>query len=64
MRTPPRILAVDDAPANLEILRVRLESQGYEVFTAVDGEEALARAAEIEPDLILLDVIPTSSCST
>jgi adenylate cyclase len=57
LRTPPRILAVDDAPANLEILRVRLESQGYEVFTAVDGEEALARAAEIEPDLILLDVM-------
>jgi adenylate cyclase len=57
LRTPPRILAVDDAPANLEILRVRLESQGYEVFTAADGEEALARAAEIGPDLILLDVM-------
>lgn len=57
MRTPPRILAVDDAPANLEILKVRLESQGYEVFTAVDGEEALARTAELEPDLILLDIM-------
>lgn len=57
MRSPPRILAVDDAPANLEILRVRLESQGYEVFTAEDGEAALARAAELEPDLILLDIM-------
>lgn len=57
MRTPPRILAVDDAPANLEILRVRLESQGYEVFTAEDGEAALARTAELEPDLILLDIM-------
>ena len=35
----------------------QLESQGYEVFTATDGEEALARAAELEPDLILLDIM-------
>jgi adenylate cyclase len=57
LRTPPRILAVDDVPANLDILRVRLESQGYEVVTAVDGEDALARVAETEPDLILLDIM-------
>jgi len=57
VHTPPRILAVDDTTANLEILRVRLESQGFEVFTAADGEEALARAAELEPDLILLDIM-------
>jgi class 3 adenylate cyclase len=57
LRTPPRILAVDDAPANLDILRVRLESQGYEVFTAADGEQALERVAELEPDLILLDIM-------
>jgi adenylate cyclase len=57
LRTPPRILAVDDLPTNLEILRVRLEAQGYEVITAVDGEDALARARELEPDLILLDIM-------
>src|SRR6188474_71927 len=57
LRHPPRILAVDDVPANLDILRVRLESQGYEVVTAVDGEQALARVAELEPDLILLDIM-------
>jgi class 3 adenylate cyclase/CheY-like chemotaxis protein len=57
LRNPPRILAVDDVPTNLDILRVRLESQGYEVFTAGDGEEALARAAELSPDLILLDIM-------
>ena len=45
MRTPPRILAVDDMPTNLEILRVRLEAQGYEVITAEDGEQALAEGA-------------------
>jgi class 3 adenylate cyclase/CheY-like chemotaxis protein len=57
LRSPPRILAVDDVPTNLEILKVRLESQGYEVVTAADGEEALIRARELEPDLVLLDVM-------
>ena len=57
MRHPPRILAVDDVSTNLDILRVRLESQGYEVVTAVDGEDALARTAELQPDLILLDIM-------
>jgi adenylate cyclase len=57
LRTPPRILAVDDVPTNLEILQVRLEAQGYEVVTAADGEEALARVRELEPDLVLLDIM-------
>jgi class 3 adenylate cyclase len=48
---------VDDDPTNLEILRVRLTGQGYDVVTAVDGEEALKRARELEPDLVLLDVM-------
>lgn len=57
MRTPPRILAVDDGPNNLEILKVRLEAAGYEVITAADGEEALAQVREFTPDLVLLDVL-------
>jgi class 3 adenylate cyclase len=57
LRSPPRILAVDDAPENLEILQVRLEANGYEVVTAGDGEQALRRVRELEPDLILLDVM-------
>jgi adenylate cyclase len=57
LRTPPRILAVDDVATNLEILKVRLEAHGYEVVTAADGEEALARARELEPDLVLLDIM-------
>ena len=48
---------VDDNPTNLEVLRVRLNAQGYEVVTAVDGEDALARTRELEPDLVLLDVM-------
>ena len=57
MHTPPRILVVDDVPENLAIVRMRLEAHGYEVVTAADGEEALARVREIEPDLVLLDIM-------
>jgi DNA-binding response OmpR family regulator len=48
---------VDDNLTNLEVLRVRLNAQGYEVVTAVDGEDALRRARELEPDLVLLDIM-------
>ncbi len=57
MRTPPRILVVDDTPANVHILQLRLAAQGYDVVTATDGEAALAAARESLPDLILLDVM-------
>src|SRR5215207_3799046 len=57
MHEPPLILAVDDLPDNLEILQVRLEAQGYQVVTAADGEEALARIRETRPDLVLLDIM-------
>jgi adenylate cyclase len=57
MRTPARILIVDDNAANVDILRARLAAHGYELVTAADGEEALAAAREHLPDLILLDVM-------
>ena len=57
MHNPPLILVVDDTEANVDILKMRLESQGYEVATASDGEEGLAKAQELEPDLILLDIM-------
>ena len=57
MRELPLILVVDDVPDNVEMLQMRLESQGYEVVTAGDGEEALAKARELLPDLVLLDVM-------
>lgn len=57
MRDVPLILAVDDTPQNLDLLTRRLQSQGYEVATAADGEEALTRVAELAPDLVLLDVM-------
>lgn len=57
MRTPARILIVDDNPDNLDIFRHRLAAHNYEILTATDGEEALAVAREKQPDLILLDVM-------
>ena len=57
MRSPARILIADDNPDNLEIFRTRLAVHGYEIVTAVDGEEALAAARDKQPDLILLDVM-------
>ncbi len=57
MHTPPRILIVDDNEMNCDILVTRLATQGYELFQAVDGEEALTAATQQLPDLILLDVM-------
>ncbi len=57
MRTPARILIVDDNPMNVDILQSCLAFHGYEIITATDGEEALAAAGEKQPDLILLDVM-------
>ena len=57
MRDTPLILVVDDNEANVDILATRLDSKGYAVTTARDGEEAIARAEADLPDLILLDVM-------
>jgi len=51
-----KILAVDDEPNILLSLEFILEQEGYDVHVARDGEEALALAEKIHPDLILLDV--------
>ncbi len=52
-----RILIVDDHEDNVELLRARLESWGYESESAADGAEALHKVEESPPDLILLDVM-------
>jgi len=52
-----RILIVDDVAANLRILSDALESQGYRIQAAMDGEKALKLVASGAPELILMDVM-------
>jgi diguanylate cyclase (GGDEF)-like protein len=54
---PTRILVVDDNSDNLEILRARLESRGYAVETATNGEDALKLVHAAPPELVLCDVM-------
>ncbi|HEX2203377.1 MAG TPA: response regulator [Longimicrobium sp.] len=51
------ILVVDDNRDNIEILRAFLESRGYVVAEAPDGQTALARMEQVRPALVLLDVM-------
>lgn len=51
-----RLLLIDDDPAHREALRGLLEPHGFRVVTASGGEEGLTLAAEVQPDLVLLDV--------
>lgn len=51
------ILIVDDSPTELRGMTRLLEQHGYEVVTAVDGDEAVAKATSAKPQLILLDII-------
>lgn len=52
-----RILVVDDEPLIIKGLRYSLEQDGYRVDEAMDGEEALAKVAQSQYDLMLLDVM-------
>jgi DNA-binding response OmpR family regulator len=55
--TDPRLVLVADDDADIrELVALRLLRAGYRVETAADGLEAFARAVELRPDLILLDV--------
>lgn len=52
-----KILVVDDEKPISDIVKFNLTKEGYEVFTAYDGEEAVEMVKEVEPDLILLDLM-------
>lgn len=54
---PKKILLIDDEQDILEILSYNLEKEGYQVFTADNGNDGIEKAKEILPDLILLDVM-------
>jgi len=51
------ILIVDDEPDIIEILRYNLEKEGFEVISAKNGQEGIKKAQEINPDLIILDIM-------
>jgi DNA-binding response OmpR family regulator len=52
-----KILVIDDDAPNRDILRTRLESAGYEVAEARDGEEGVTMTESLTPDLIIMDVM-------
>ena len=52
-----KVLIVDDTPANIDVLDLFLEKEGYKISVAQSGESALDLASRISPDLILLDVM-------
>lgn len=51
-----KILLVDDEKDFLELVRERLEMEGYEIITALDGEEGIAKAKSENPDIIICDI--------
>ena len=53
----PHILVADDDPVIVRLLQVNFRLEGYEVETAAHGEEAIQKATELRPELILLDVM-------
>ena len=52
-----KLLIVDDSPSVLNVLQMVFESEHYEVVTATDGTEGLAKALEVQPDLVITDSI-------
>jgi two-component system response regulator VicR len=52
-----KILVVDDEKPIADILQFNLKKEGYDVYSAYDGNEALVMVEEVQPDLILLDIM-------
>jgi CheY-like chemotaxis protein len=52
-----KILVIDDDPDLVELIRLTLETKGYQVFSAASTTEGLEKVKEINPDLIILDVM-------
>ncbi|MCX5976471.1 MAG: response regulator transcription factor [Coprothermobacterota bacterium] len=52
-----KVLVVEDERKILELLRLYLQKEGYETYTATDGEMALSLFAQVKPDLVILDLM-------
>ena len=55
--TPIRVVAVDDEPSLTELLSMAMRYEGWEVFTATSGTEAVRVAREAQPDALVLDMM-------
>lgn len=53
----PRILIIEDEPVHLNVMKAKLEHEGYDVLVATDGETGYQMARNEKPDLVLLDII-------
>ncbi|MBK0383974.1 response regulator transcription factor [Pedobacter sp. SD-b] len=53
----PKILIVDDEPDILDLIEYNLNKEGYQVYTANNGKEAIIEAKKVIPDLIILDIM-------
>jgi twitching motility two-component system response regulator PilH len=51
------ILMVEDSPTEMKLMQQALQGSGYNLVSAVDGEEALEKVAQQKPDVVLLDII-------
>ncbi|MBC6178972.1 response regulator, partial [Listeria welshimeri] len=52
-----KILVVDDEKPIADIVKFNLNKEGFDVYCAYDGDEALELVEEVQPDLILLDIM-------
>ena len=52
-----KVLAVDDAPDVRRLIEIKLKKEGFEVLTAVDGQDGLNQALAKKPDVVLMDVM-------
>ena len=52
-----RVLVVDDDPRLLRVIEMYLTLEGFDVVTAVNGDEALTHMEEVRPDLVILDIL-------
>jgi twitching motility two-component system response regulator PilH len=51
------VMIVDDSPTEVHVMRTALEKQGFDTVAAADGSECLKLARQMQPDLILMDVV-------
>ena len=57
MSTQPLVLVADDEPRITKLVSIALAEEGFRVVTASGGEDALQKAEEVRPDIVLLDIV-------